>query len=57
MALAALDHVKTHDEAMQRFQAFLDDRGTLLLSADTKRVKNGNFYALFPSSYEPWQKV
>ncbi|EOY27183.1 Aminopeptidase M1, putative [Theobroma cacao] len=38
MALAALDHVKTHDEAMQRFQAFLDDRGTLLLSADTKRA-------------------
>ncbi|XVF27003.1 hypothetical protein REPUB_Repub14bG0069300 [Reevesia pubescens] len=38
MALAAFDHNKTHKEAMQRFQTFLADRNTLLLSADTKRA-------------------
>ncbi|XWS16195.1 hypothetical protein CRYUN_Cryun34aG0064300 [Craigia yunnanensis] len=38
MALAVFDHGKTHEEAMQRFQALLDDRSTLLLSADTKRA-------------------
>ncbi|XVF86850.1 hypothetical protein PTKIN_Ptkin18bG0075200 [Pterospermum kingtungense] len=38
MALATFDHSKTHEEAMQRFQALLDDRSTLLLSADTKRA-------------------
>ncbi|KAK8551304.1 hypothetical protein V6N13_119775 [Hibiscus sabdariffa] len=38
MALAAFDHAKTHEQALQRFQAFLDDRSTPLLSADTKRA-------------------
>ncbi|XVF25182.1 hypothetical protein REPUB_Repub13aG0191300 [Reevesia pubescens] len=38
MALAVFGHAKTHEEALQRFQAFLHDRSTLLLSADTKRA-------------------
>ncbi|XVE51898.1 hypothetical protein DITRI_Ditri02bG0077800 [Diplodiscus trichospermus] len=38
MALAVFDHSQTHEEVMQRFQALLDDRSTLLLSADTKRA-------------------
>lgn len=55
MALAAFNLAKTHEQAMHRFQAFLDDRSTELLSPDTKRVnKNGNFYMLFPFSYEPF---
>ncbi|KHG26005.1 Puromycin-sensitive aminopeptidase [Gossypium arboreum] len=38
MALAAFDHAKTHEQAMHRFQSFLDDRSTELLSPDTKRL-------------------
>ncbi|XP_022715192.1 aminopeptidase M1-like isoform X2 [Durio zibethinus] len=38
MALAVFNHGKTHEVAMQRFQALLDDRSTQLLSADTKRA-------------------
>ncbi|MBA0623122.1 hypothetical protein Godav_008606 [Gossypium davidsonii] len=38
MALAAFDHAKTHEQAMHRFQSFLDDRSTELLSPDTKRA-------------------
>ena len=38
MALATFGHSETHKEAMNRFQAFLDDRNSTLLSADTKRV-------------------
>ncbi|XP_008447628.2 aminopeptidase M1-like [Cucumis melo] len=35
-ALASFDDDKTHEEAMQRFQAYMRDRKTTLLSADTK---------------------
>lgn len=35
-ALASFDDDKTHEEAMQRFQAYIRDRKTPLLSADTK---------------------
>ncbi|WJZ94349.1 hypothetical protein VitviT2T_013220 [Vitis vinifera] len=38
MALATFGHSETHKEAMRRFQAFLDDRNSPLLSADTKRA-------------------
>ncbi|KAG4146143.1 hypothetical protein ERO13_D05G139100v2 [Gossypium hirsutum] len=38
MALAAFDHAKTHEQAMHRFQSFLDDRSTEFLSPDTKRA-------------------
>ncbi|GAV84937.1 Peptidase_M1 domain-containing protein/DUF3358 domain-containing protein [Cephalotus follicularis] len=38
MALAAFGHNKTHEEAMKRFQALLDDRNTPLLKADTRRA-------------------
>ena len=37
-ALATLGHDKTHHEAIQRFQAFLSDKNTSLLSADMKKV-------------------
>ncbi|OMO70683.1 Peptidase M1, alanine aminopeptidase/leukotriene A4 hydrolase [Corchorus capsularis] len=38
MALAAFDHGRTHEEAMQCFQTLLNDKNTPLLSADTKRA-------------------
>lgn len=38
MALSTFGHDKTHKEAIRRFQAFVDDRNSPLLSADTKRV-------------------
>ena len=37
-ALAFLGHEETHREALQRFQSFLNDRNTPLLSADTRDV-------------------
>lgn len=38
LALSTFGHDNTHKEAIRRFQAFVDDRNTPLLSADTKRV-------------------
>lgn len=35
-ALVSFDDYKTHEEALQRFQAYMRDRKTTLLSADTK---------------------
>ncbi|WRX26400.1 hypothetical protein QQP08_018887, partial [Theobroma cacao] len=56
--LAAFDHDKTHKEAREHFQTFLYDRNTLILSADTKRVKtescNVHILCLF---YESLQNV
>lgn len=49
MALATFGHSETHKEAMRRFQAFLDDRNSPLLSADTKRVKFDFHAQIFPS--------
>lgn len=37
-ALATFDDDKTHEEAMWRFQAYVRDRKTTLLSADMKEV-------------------
>lgn len=37
-ALVSFDDYKTHEEALQRFQAYMRDRKTTLLSADTKMV-------------------
>lgn len=39
-ALASFGHDKTHKEAMQRFQELLNDKDTILLSADLKKVKS-----------------
>ncbi|KAB2029134.1 hypothetical protein ES319_D05G142700v1 [Gossypium barbadense] len=44
MALAAFDHAKTHEQAMHRFQSFLDDRSTEFLSPDTKRLPQQTAY-------------
>ncbi|XP_038707598.1 aminopeptidase M1-like isoform X2 [Tripterygium wilfordii] len=38
MALADLDHKKTHEEAMQRFQMLINDGNTECLSADMRRA-------------------
>ncbi|XP_035539457.1 aminopeptidase M1-like isoform X1 [Juglans regia] len=38
VALSTFGHDNTHKEAIRRFQAFVDDRNTPLLSADTKRA-------------------
>lgn len=38
MALVNLGHSRTIDEAMKRFQAYLDDRNTPLLPVDCRRV-------------------
>lgn len=37
-ALVAFGHEKTSTEAMQRFQAFLEDKSTSCLPPDTRRV-------------------
>ncbi|KAH9713478.1 Aminopeptidase M1 [Citrus sinensis] len=37
-ALASFGHDKTHKEAMQRFQELLNDKDTILLSADLKKA-------------------
>ncbi|KAG6581845.1 Aminopeptidase M1, partial [Cucurbita argyrosperma subsp. sororia] len=37
-ALVSFDDDKTHDEAMQHFQAYVRDRKTTLFSADTKKA-------------------
>lgn len=38
MALVNLGHSRTIDEAMKRFQAYLDDQNTPLLPVDCRRV-------------------
>lgn len=37
-ALASFGHDKTHKEAMQRFRELLNDKDTILLSADLKKA-------------------
>ena len=37
-ALAKFGHDKTRDEAVRRFDAFLNDRNTSLLPPDTRQV-------------------
>ena len=49
MALVRFGHRETCEEALKRFQAFLDDKKTTVLPVDTRKVTGGlSFQIFFP---------